>query len=156
MTESDSYYQQHDYKILPPEADTKEKAEEWWGRVAAIQDMPVNSVVAVPSCKSTVQRDVDGTIEVKGYALPSGSDGPIVRVEVSADKGQTWQDAELIRDHEGSDVELKWAWCLWKAKVEVVEGKDVTIYSRATDRSGNTQEKCPEWVSCFEGALRIV
>jgi sulfite oxidase len=145
MCESDSYYQQHDYKILPPEADTKEKAEEWWGKVGALQEMPVNSVIGVPKSDSKVERDADGTVEVKGYALPSGADGPIVKVEVSADGGESWMDAELIRDYEGNDAELKWAWCLWKAKVKVEKGKNVNIYSRATDRSGNTQDKTAVW-----------
>jgi sulfite oxidase len=145
MTESDSHYQQHDYKILPPEADTKEKAEEWWDKVGALQDMPVNSVVGVPASSSTVERGGDGTIEVRGYALPSGADGPIVRVEVSVDGGYIWHDAELIRDYEGNDAELKWAWCLWKANVKVGKGKHDKIWSRATDRSGNTQKQTCEW-----------
>ncbi|KAF2826986.1 sulfite oxidase-like protein [Ophiobolus disseminans] len=145
MIESESYYQRHDYKILPPEADTKENAEKWWDKVDALNDMPVNSVIGVPKSNLTVHRDADGTIEVKGYALPSGADGPIVKVEVSVDGGETWTDAELIRDYAGSDVELKWAWCLWKAKVKVEKGKDVKIFSRATDKSGNTQEKSSEW-----------
>jgi sulfite oxidase len=148
MCESHSHYQQHDYKVLPPEADTKEKASEYWDKVDALQDMPVNSVVGVPKPESTVQRDADGTIEVKGYALPSGADGPIVKVEVSADEGKTWTDAELFKTYEGEDakdVELKWAWALWRAKVKVEKGKSVKIYSRATDKSGNTQDKCPTW-----------
>ncbi|KAH3912613.1 hypothetical protein HBI56_154610 [Parastagonospora nodorum] len=145
MKESESYYQQHDYKILPPEADTKEKAEEWWGKVPAIQDMPVNSVIGMPSSGSTVKRGDDGTIEVRGYALPSGADGPIVKVEVSVDGGHTWSDAELIRDYKGDHAELRWAWCLWKANVKVEKGKHDKIWSRATDRSGNTQEQTCEW-----------
>jgi sulfite oxidase len=143
--ESESHYQQHDYKILPPEADTKEKAEEWWGKVGALQDMPVNSVIGVPASDSKVQRNADGTIEIKGYALPSGADGPIVKVEVSPDGGKTWSDAELIRDYEGDDAELKWAWCLWKAKVKVEKGKHDKIYSRATDKSGHTQKETCVW-----------
>ena len=148
MSESASYYQQHDYKILPPEADSKEKAEEWWGKVGALQDMPINSVIGVPKSDSIVHRDPDGTIEVKGYALPSGADGPIVRVEVSVDGGETWTDAELIKVYEGEeaeDVELKWAWTLWRIRVKVEKAKDVKIFSRATDRSGNTQAKSTEW-----------
>lgn len=145
LEESHSYYQQHDYKILPPEADCKEKAEEWWGKCDSIYDMPVNSVIGVPKSESTVQRDTDGTIEVKGYALPSGSDGPIVRVEVSTDDGKTWSDAELLRDDGVTDAELKWAWCLWKTKVKLDKGKNVTILSRATDKSGQTQARCPQW-----------
>jgi sulfite oxidase len=145
MCESRSYYQQHDYKILPPEADCKEKAEEWWGKVSAIQDMPINSVIGIPKSGSTVHRDQNGTIEVKGYALPSGSDGPITKVEVTADGGETWVDAELDQSCDDQDADLKWAWTLWKARVKVEKGKDVTIYSKATDGSGNTQQKNVEW-----------
>jgi sulfite oxidase len=145
MTESDSYYQQHDYKILPPEADCKEKAEEWWGKIGALHDMPVNSVIGVPSSDSKVERSADGTVEVKGYALPSGADGPIVKIEVSVDDGETWEEADIIRDYPGDDAELKWAWCLWRANIKVAKRKDVKICSRATDRSGNTQEKSAVW-----------
>ncbi|KAF1835334.1 sulfite oxidase-like protein [Decorospora gaudefroyi] len=148
MSESKSYYQQHDYKVLPPEADTKEKAEEYWSKVSSLQDMPVNSVIGMPKSGSTVQRDTDGTVQVKGYALPSGADGPIVKVEVSVDGGKAWADAEMIKAYEGEeakDVELKWAWALWRAKVKLEKGKDVKIYSRATDKSGNTQKESPVW-----------
>ncbi|KAH9882420.1 hypothetical protein J1614_000656 [Plenodomus biglobosus] len=148
MTESDSYYQQHDYKILPPEADTKEKAEEWWGKCEAMHDMPINSVIGFPKSQSKVERDADGSIEIKGYALPSGADGPIVKVEVSTDEGKTWVDAQLHKSYEGEDakdVELKWAWALWKAKVKVEPGKNVKIWSRATDQSGNTQKESCVW-----------
>jgi sulfite oxidase len=148
MEESQSHYQQHDYKVLPPEVDTKEKAEEYWGKVDALQDMPVNSVIGVPKSDTTVHRDEKGTIEVKGYALPSGTDGPIVRVEVSTDAGESWSDADLIKAYEGEDaqdVELKWAWALWRTRVKIEPGRDLKIYSRATDKSGNVQEKCPKW-----------
>ena len=62
--------------------------------------------------------------------------------------GTTVHQDELIKNYEGEDakdVELKWAWALWKLKVKVEKGKDVAIYSRATDKSGNMQEKCPKW-----------
>ena len=146
LEESSNYYQQHDYKILPPEADCKEKAEKWWGKVPAIQDMPINSVIALPASNSTVVRDSKGFVEVKGYALPSGADGPITKVEVSVDDGKTWVDAKLIagKGYEGDGVELKWAWTLWEAKVRIEKGT-AGILSRATDTSGQRQERCPEW-----------
>ena len=145
MSESENFYQRHDYKILPPEAGTAEEAEEWWDRVGALQEMPINSVVATPAADSRVYLDKNGEIEVKGYALPSGSDGPIVKVEVSTDDGTSWQEAELLESKEAHGVELKWAWCLWQAKVRIEKGSGRKVLSRATDKSGNTQEACPEW-----------
>ncbi|KAF2269351.1 sulfite oxidase-like protein [Lojkania enalia] len=147
MTESTNYYQQHDYKILPEEADTPENAEKWWSKVPAIQDMPVNSVIGIPKEDSSVKVDENGCIEVKGYALPSGADGPVAKVEVSADNGNTWTVAELLGEHAADEpgVELKWAWCLWKAKIKIEKGKNRKILSRATDTAGNVQERCPKW-----------
>ncbi|KAF2191851.1 sulfite oxidase [Zopfia rhizophila CBS 207.26] len=145
-TESTNFYQQHDYKILPPEADCAEKAKEYWSRVPAIQDMPVNSVIGLPKPDSTITRDTDGKVEVRGYALPSGEDGPVVRVEVSVDEGKTWTDAELLGAHEAdAGVSLRWAWCLWRARVAIEKGNNRRIVSRATDKGGNVQEKCPKW-----------
>ncbi|KAF2865713.1 sulfite oxidase-like protein [Massariosphaeria phaeospora] len=159
--ESANYYQQHDYKILPPEADCAAAAAAWWPRVAALHDMPVNSVVGVPRSGSTVRGDErDGMVLVKGYALPAGAEGPVARVEVSGDGGETWVDAELVlrddrdgnggEEEEGEDddadpAELKWAWCLWSARVKIARGKDRTVLSRATDASGNSQERCSQW-----------
>jgi sulfite oxidase len=147
LTESPNYYQQHDYKILPPEADCVEKAKNYWHRVPSIQDMPVNSVIAVPANESKVEVGEDGCTEVKGYALPGGEDGPVVRVEVSADGGSTWEDAELIKcvKNDEKDVSLKWAWCLWRTKVKLEKGVGKKLLSRATDKGGNVQARCPQW-----------
>lgn len=140
-TESPNFYQQHDYKILPPEAITWEIAEDYWNKVPAIQCMPVNSVVAVPDDNETVKLSPDGRMEVKGYAVPFGNQGPVSRVEVSTDEGKTWIDAELDR----SEGQNKWCWILWKARVKAEKGEKKTIYSRATDSAGNTQEKFSQW-----------
>jgi sulfite oxidase len=145
MDESPNYYQQHDYKILPPEAEDKDSAEKWWSRVPAIQDMPINSVIGVPKPDSTVQRGEDGCIEVRGYALPSGTDGPVTKVEVSADDGETWVEAELVKELETTEGELRWAWCLWRARIKLEKGSGKSIVSRATDSAGNTQQKRSEW-----------
>ncbi|GAB7351034.1 hypothetical protein MBLNU459_g1518t1 [Dothideomycetes sp. NU459] len=138
--ESSNFYQQHDYKILPPQAVDSESAEEFWDTTPALQTMPVNSVIAVPQSGATVSRLSDGTVEVKGYALPSGEGGPVVRVEVSGD-GETWTDAELIHHEDDS----KWSWKLWKATVHVEAGKGRSIFSKATDSAGKTQEKRSPW-----------
>ncbi|PSN75384.1 sulfite oxidase-like protein [Corynespora cassiicola Philippines] len=145
LKESCNFYQQRDYKILPPEADCAEKAKMYWDKVDSLLDMPINSVIGVPKANSTVRRDENGAIEVRGYALPSGSDGPITRVEVSVDDGKTWKDAELLGAREGEQAELKWAWCLWRADVRIEAGAKKRILSRATDKSGSTQKACPQW-----------
>lgn len=139
--ESANFYQQHDYKVLPPEATDKASAEEYWHLTPAIQDMPVNSVIALPVAGTTVSRTPEGKVAVQGYALPSGEAGPVVRVEVSGDDGETWVDAQLI-PHPGDG---KWSWKLWKAAVEMEAGQGKTIYSRATDSGGNSQERQTPW-----------
>ncbi|KAL0259016.1 hypothetical protein SLS55_006521 [Diplodia seriata] len=145
--ESPNHYQQRDYKILPPDVDTAEKAEGVWDRIPALQDMPVNSVIGVPANGSKLERDAKGKIEVKGYALPGGSSGPVVKVEVSADGGRTWQFAELLGDDhfKKEGVSLKWAWRLWRTNVKVEEGKGRILLSRATDTDGNTQDERCQW-----------
>ncbi|KAK2794540.1 hypothetical protein FQN52_008121 [Onygenales sp. PD_12] len=140
--ESPNFYQQHDYKILPPEATTWEIAEDYWPKVPAMQCMPVNSVVAVPGDDETVHLPPSGMIEVKGFAVPHGAEGPVTRVEVSADGGRTWVDATI---DEGGAKKSKWSWVLFTAQVRVERGAGKTIYSRATDRGGNVQEERSPW-----------
>ncbi|KAK5200832.1 hypothetical protein LTR16_004733 [Cryomyces antarcticus] len=144
LHESANYYQQHDYKVLPPEAVDGESAKQYWHTVPAIQDMPVNSVVAVPKSGDTVAASPDGTIPVKGYALPSGENGPVTKVEVSSDEGKTWNEADLI-SHPEDFENTKWAWTLWRAAVKVEPGHPRSVWSRATDKSGNVQPSCPQW-----------
>ena len=151
-SESPNFYQQHDYKILPPEAVDAEAAEKFWDVTPALQDMPINSVVASPvhrasislkpSSASTEGREVEeGTIEVSGFATPAGADGPVMKVDVSVDGGKTWTEAE-ITEHEKAS---KWTWVFWKAEVKARKGSTLTLLSRATDMGGNTQPDKPEW-----------
>ncbi|KAI9794502.1 MAG: hypothetical protein M1833_000362 [Piccolia ochrophora] len=141
-TESKNFYQQRDYKILPPEATNKDEAEKYWHAVPPIQDMPVNSVVAVPESGQRVLLDSGGNIEVKGYALPHGADGPVIKVEVSSDEGKSWADAEI---NDGPEGRGKWCWVLWRATVNLTRGPRGKIWSRATDAGGNVQCASPAW-----------
>lgn len=141
MVESSNHYQQRDYKVLPPDAVDAEAAEDYWDRTPGVQEMPVNSVIAVPKSDSAVQRDADGKVLAQGYALPSGDDGPIRKVEVSSDEGKSWTDAKILH-HES---ESKWSWTFWEANVGMESGSDRVIYSRATDQAGNVQPEEPMW-----------
>jgi sulfite oxidase len=143
--ESTNHYQRHDYKILPPQATDSAEAKRYWNQVPAMEDMPVNSVVAVPNDNETIHLpDDSGLVEVKGYAVPHGQDGPVTRVEVSADGGKSWIDAELQQDDRG-DHNRRWSWVLWKASVPMTKGAGKEILSRATDAGGNTQPEQSQW-----------
>ncbi len=141
--DSPNYYQQLDYKVLPAEAVDSETAQRFWQTVPAIQDMPINSVIAVPASGSTVSLAPEGKLVARGYALPAGEDGPVTKVEVSGDGGRSWTEAELLsRDEDGFN---KWSWMLWKAAVVVEPGIGRRVLSRATDRGGNLQPPCASW-----------
>lgn len=137
---SSNHYMHYDYKVLPEEAVDSESAKKFWHITPPVIEMPVNSVVAVPEDGSTVQTDADGMVVVKGYAVPSGDDGPVVKVEVSTD-GDNWAEAELLT-HEN---ESKWSWKLWQAKVKLGRGEGRAVFSRATDKAGNTQPRHSQW-----------
>ncbi|KAK5166603.1 uncharacterized protein LTR77_008146 [Saxophila tyrrhenica] len=139
--ECKNHYMVYDYKILPEEVTDAEKAKDYWEVVPPVQDMPVNSAIGVPKGGGTAKRNADGTVTVKGYALPGGADGPVTKVEVSGNDGRSWQEAKLL-DCEG---ETKWSWKLWEARIPMEPGFDKAIYSKATDAAGNTQPAKSRW-----------
>ena len=137
--ESSNFYQRHDYKILPPEAKDAESAKQFWDKVPPMMDNCINSVVADPEDNETVKRKADGTIRIRGYAIPQANQGPVVKVEVSTDAGRTWQQAKL-------GPATRYSWVLWEAVVPIATGKGIRIFSRATDKGGNTQrEERSQW-----------
>ncbi|KAI9767040.1 MAG: hypothetical protein M1840_005999 [Geoglossum simile] len=146
LTESQNYYQQKDYKVLPPQAASRELATKYWPLCPAIQGMPVNSVICVPATGETVvlPSAATGLVEVKGYAVPSDDQGPVAKVNVSADDGKTWIPATLLYETENARAG-KWAWTLWRAEVSLVPGDGRRIVSRATDSGGNVQPEKAEW-----------
>lgn len=69
--------------------------------------------------------EVDG-VPVRGYAY-SGGGRKIVRVDVSADGGDTWTEAELEEKPADAAHQAKrgrdWTWTLWSAEVPVPQAK---------------------------------
>lgn len=106
----------------------------------AIQDMPVDSVVTSPQNGDVVQLDEHGTTEIRGFAIPQGSDGPVVSVEVSIDDCKTWNVAKLGMGDAG-----KWCWVIWKLRINIPVGDKQCIFSRATGKAGNIQVTFPTW-----------
>ncbi|KAJ5104350.1 hypothetical protein NUU61_001697 [Penicillium alfredii] len=139
--ESPNFYQQRDYKVLPPDAIDRASAEKYWSCTSPMYETPINSVIAVPGDDETVSVPASGMLEVKGYALPQAADGPVARVEVSGDEGLSWTEARLT----GASPDRKWCWVLWAAQVELSPGPGREIVSRATDAARNTQQEHSQW-----------
>lgn len=139
--ESDSHWQQNDYKGFSPSTD--------WDTVdftksPAIQNMPVTSAICYPNANDSIAVNENGCITVKGYAW-SGGGNKIVRVDLTADGGKSWHVAKLkhgvTEDIDQSNLNGRnWAWSLWTADIPVPKGvKNVEIWSKAADSNYNVQ-----------------
>ena len=123
--------------------------------VPTMQEMPIQSVVAeaenvslslaTASEKDEKKRTVQTS--AKGFAW-SGGGRAIIRVDVSANNGLTWQTATL---KEGSDQPLSkaWAWTFWEIDDLEVDathlkpGDEIKVLVKATDASYNAQPENP-------------
>ena len=139
--ESSNHYQKYDYRILPPEATDRQAAKHFWSISPPVYDIPVNSVISLPGSGETVNLSSAGLVLVKGYAVPHGADGPVMRVQVSGDGGEKWVDAVL----QGGSTGSKWCWVLWIARVPMSPGVGREIVSRATDAGYNRQKPHSQW-----------
>lgn len=137
--ESTSHWQQNDYKGFSPSTD-------WdtvdFSKSPAIQHMPVTSAICQPSVGDDVKVQ-DGCITVRGYAW-SGGGNKIIRVDVTGDKGKTWQVAELEQeDDKNAAAGRHWAWTLWTAKIPVSsdnqKSKEIELWAKAVDANYNVQ-----------------
>lgn len=82
-----------------------------------IQNMPAIVVIVSPQSGDVVQLNEHGTTEIRGYAVPQGSDGPVMNVEVSVDDCKTWNVAKLGMGDAG-----KWCWVIWKLHINIPVG----------------------------------
>lgn len=123
-TPSDNHYQANEYRLLPPSAGTNDFSGGF-----ALGETPVNAVICEPESGETLPM---GSVTVRGYATAGGG-RRIEWVDVSADGGKSWVQAELV---EGRDE--PWAWSLWEASLDLEQGKH-EIVVRAFDSSAVTQ-----------------
>jgi sulfite oxidase len=135
---SDNYYQDHEYKLFPPDV-TEETVD--YSEGLMLGEMQVNAVICDPEGGEDL---VAGSVPVRGYAIAGGG-RRVERVDVSADGGRTWVQADLA---EGADD--PWAWSLWEGTVELDRGEH-RLVARAVDSAATTQPATAEEIWNFKG-----
>ncbi len=155
--ESQSQWQQRDYKCFGPNQGGQEVD---WTSAPAIQEIPVQSAITSLrdiSCSSggadrntlQVYGLEEDAVEVEGYAL-SGAGRNIIRVDVSADDGKTWHQAEILPDE--AKGHKSWAWRRWKWVVpRRLVGRVFVV--KAVDEGYNVQPESYEPHYNFKGNL---
>lgn len=129
------HWQKSDYKGFSPSVD--------WSNVdystaPAIQELPVTSFIASPA-NGAVFEEGSTHIPLRGIAW-SGGGRQIVRVDVSADSGESWHIADIIAGG-GQPYMRAWGWVIWEASIPIPESnsKEIELCCKAVDRSYNVQ-----------------
>ncbi len=136
---SKNYFQDHAYRLFPPEA--KPETVNWKTGVQ-LSALAVNCAITYPKDKSNIS---SGDIILKGYAM-SGDGNMINQIDVSLDGGLTWQQARIT---EGKN---KWAWVFWEIPLQLQAGAN-EIIARAIDEKNNKQPKDISEVWNFKGYM---
>ena len=136
---SDNYYQQHAYKIFPPDVTS---ANVDWSGGEMLGESIINSVICEPVEGNTLEA---GEVKVSGYATASGLNR-LEQIELSIDDGVTWTRADLATDA------MPGAWTLWSCGLKVAPGAH-TLIVRAVDSTGATQPPNADHIWNFKGYM---
>lgn len=141
--ESSSHWQRQDYRSFSPDVD-------WdtvdFSKAPSIQEMPVVSTIG----DHTVDKEKH-TVSLSGYAW-SGDGKAIIRVDVSADGGQTWQGATL-REKGPQKRNETYDWTLWDATIDLPQNQKMQLVCKAIDSAYNTQPERAETIWNLRGLL---
>ncbi|KAL8956682.1 MAG: hypothetical protein Q9183_006243, partial [Haloplaca sp. 2 TL-2023] len=140
--ESSSQWQRRDYKCFGPNVGSGTVD---WETAPAIQETPVQSAItslrdiSAHSAQDSKLLQVYGleedSIAVEGYSYAGGG-RRIIRVDVSADDGRSWQQAELLSDsRKGAKA---WAWTRWRWVLPRQQAGRCFVV-KAVDEAYNTQ-----------------
>nr|WP_156664724.1 sulfite oxidase [Mycobacterium sp. 852002-51057_SCH5723018] len=122
---SQNYFQSHDYRILPPDADADSVAA---GEGISLSSLALSCDILDPTDD---ERVAPGQLTIRGYGI-AGDGRSVERVDVSLDDGLSWRQAEL---HAAPG---KWSWRPWSLLVDVAPGP-LRITARAWDDTGALQ-----------------
>ncbi|RUS78220.1 hypothetical protein EGW08_014034 [Elysia chlorotica] len=145
--ESTSHWQRRDYKGFNSSTD--------WHNVdfdksVSISQLPVISAICDPVDGQELEEGAE-EVTLKGYAWSGGGRG-IIRVDVSADGGETWHEATLKPN--GQTPYHSYAWTLWEADIPLPEGATQTqLVVKAVDVSYNVQPDSVAGIWNLRGCL---
>jgi sulfane dehydrogenase subunit SoxC len=126
----DGYQQRHSYRLRLEEDEVGEP-------LTRIRPRALIAPPGIPDF-ATRRRILDpGPHELEGRAWSGWA--PIDRVEVSADLGATWRQAELGPRGD------PWAWVPWRLAWEPPGPGEYELWCRARDEAGNEQPVDPPW-----------
>ena len=141
---SPNFFMTEEYRLHPADVADQEHAD--FTRALPLMDVPVNSFI----CR--VEEPPDGangrlTTAAEGWAFVGGG-REIARVEVSADGGAHWTQAQVLPPDDGAgepDEEAgRWSWRFWRAEVSQA-GRPAPgqLVVRAWDTAANVQPRDP-------------
>ena len=105
------------------------------GATEPLTSMGVKSLICSPSDGDTLE--AGASVCVNGMAWSGGE--RIAKVEVSADGGATWRDAEIVGPSE------RYAWQLWRIAWTPEAPGEYALMSRAVDAAGSVQPMRSRW-----------
>jgi hypothetical protein len=91
----------------------------------------------IPDFHSRVRTLAPGRHVLEGRAWSGWA--PVTRVEVSANGGETWRQADL------EPAASQWGWRRWSYDWDAQEEGDYLLSCRAEDEAGNAQPDEPSW-----------
>ena len=91
--------------------------------------MPVTSAVLDPPSGTKVE--AGESVTLSGYAYSGGGNG-IIRVDISFDGGQTWNQAQLYNENDPFS-QKSFAWTLWSYEVIFQAERQILIVNTLVD-----------------------
>ena len=148
--ESQNFYHFNDNRVLPscvPDASTANEGGWWYKPEYIINDLNVNSAISYPCHNDIVTVTPEKSFTMKGYAYTGGGN-KITRVEISLNKGKSWDVAKLYYDPSAIRHQTKhWCWTLWEFPVTDIATlmRSEEIIVRAWDSCQNCQPEKLNW-----------